>query len=67
MSPKVKAALTAGLLFFILSSPSVYKLVDKVVGNVTDGCSPTLVGLALHSLVYAGLVYLMMKWKWICI
>ena len=61
MSPKIKAALTAGLLFFILSSPSVYKMVDRVVGNVTDGCAPTMMGLALHSLVYAGVVYLLMK------
>lgn len=61
MSSKVKASLTAGLLFFILSSPSVYKLVDSLVGNVTDGCAPTTMGLVLHSLVFAGLVYMLMK------
>jgi hypothetical protein len=61
MSPKVKAALIAGLLFFILSSPTVYKIVDRLFGNITDGCSPTLTGLALHSVVYAGLTYLIMK------
>ena len=72
---KVKAALTAGLLFFILSSPATYKLVDYLVGGVVgavapgvmhyfrvaeSGC-PTTYGLFVHSAVFAAAVYYLMK------
>jgi hypothetical protein len=72
---KVKAALTAGLLFFIISSPATYKFVDSLVGGLVgavapglmhyfriaeSGC-PTTYGLAVHALVFAAVVYYLMK------
>ena len=60
MSNKLKAALTLGVLFFLLSSPSVYSLVDSLVPGSAYSGKPTTQGLVLHSLVFAGLVYLMM-------
>lgn len=60
MSHKVKAALTLGVLFFLLSSPTVYGLVDSLVPGTAHGGRPTTQGLVIHSLVFAGLVYLMM-------
>ena len=74
LSRKTQAALTAALLFYVISSPFTYRLVDSIVGgivssNVTQigtlfkiaeaGC-PTNYGLLVHSAVF-GLVthYLM--------
>jgi hypothetical protein len=72
---KFKAALTAGLLFFVISSPALYKLVDSLVGGVVgsvapglmhifriaeSGC-PTTYGLVVHSVVFAAVVYYLMK------
>lgn len=71
----MKAALTAGVLFFIVSSPMLYKLVDQLVGGVVgsvspgfvhmlrvaEGGCPTTYGLVLHSAVYALVVYYLMK------
>lgn len=62
MNGKVKGALVAGLMFFILSHPVVYKLVDSLVGGLlgpiasTSGC-PTTWGLIVHSAVFAAAVY----------
>ena len=75
LSHKLKAALTAGLLFFVVSSPMLYKLVDQLVGGVVgavspgavgllrvaEGGCPTMYGLALHAAVFAGVTYLLMK------
>ena len=72
---RVKAALTAGVLFFIVSSPMLYKLVDQAVGSVVGAVSPSLVhmlrvaeggcptnyGLVLHSAVFALVTYYLMK------
>jgi hypothetical protein len=60
MNHKLKASITLGLLFFILSSPSVYKFVDSLVPGLASGGCPSTSALALHSLVFAGLIYLMM-------
>jgi len=72
---KLKAALTAGVLFFIVSSPATYKLVDSLVGSTVgavapglmhyfriaeSGC-PTTYGLLVHSAVFAAVVYYLMK------
>ena len=69
LSRKAQAALTAALLFFVVSSPFTYRLVDSVVGGLVGaivpqfttlfkiaeaGC-PTNYGLLVHSLVF-GLV-----------
>jgi hypothetical protein len=74
-SRKVQASLIAALLFFVISSPFTYKLVDNVVGTVVRtlipqaasffkiaeaGC-PTNYGLAVHAAVFGLLTYLMMQ------
>jgi hypothetical protein len=62
MNGKVKSALVAGLMFFILSHPVVYTSVDGLLGGLLgriaspSGC-PTTWGLILHSLVFATAVY----------
>ena len=74
-SRKLTAALTAGVLFFVVSSPMLYKLVDSTVGGllnflnprytqmlrVAESGKPTTYGLFLHSAVFATIVYYMMK------
>lgn len=57
VSAKISAAIVAGLLFFIISNPVVYQLVDKAVGGLLgpiaspSGC-PTTWGLIVHSGVF---------------
>jgi hypothetical protein len=62
MTTKLMAALTAGLMFFIISNPFVYQLVDKVVGGLlgdiaSPGGCPTTWGLIVHSAVFAAATY----------
>lgn len=58
LTSKVQGALIAGLMFFIISNPMVYKLVDGVLGDALgrisspSGC-PTTWGLIVHSAVFA--------------
>lgn len=62
ISPKLKGALIAGLMFFIISNPMVYKLVDGVLGGALgsiaspSGC-PTTWGLVVHSAVFAAATF----------
>lgn len=62
MNAKVTDALVAGLMFFIISNPMVYKLVDNLVGGMLgpiaspSGC-PTTWGLIVHSFVFATATY----------
>lgn len=62
MNGKLKEALVAGLMFFIISHPIVYKLVDSVVGGILgrvaspSGC-PTTWGLIVHAAVFAAATY----------
>lgn len=62
VSPKLSAALIAGLMFFIISNPIVYKLVDGILGGLlgpiasSSGC-PTTWGLIVHSGVFAAAAY----------
>jgi hypothetical protein len=62
MNGKVKEALVAGLMFFIISHPIVYKFVDSLVGGMLgpiaspSGC-PTTWGLIVHSVVFAAATY----------
>lgn len=73
-SRKTSAALSAGLLFFVIGSPFVYKLVDQIVtgifGSISpsiayyfriaeSGC-PTTYGLLVHAVVFALIAYAMM-------
>lgn len=62
MNARLKAALIAGLLFFIISNPVVYRFVDSVVGGMlgniaSPGGCPTTWGLVVHSMVFAAASY----------
>jgi len=63
-SLKWKYSFYSALLFFIISSPQIYKLTHKVLGKfvkiANDGC-PTSFGLVLHSFVYMVAVFGLMK------
>ena len=73
LSSKVKHAVALALLFFVVSSPYTYKLVDQLVGGVlsavvpqmayvfkiADAGCPTTYGLAVHSAVFGVLAYLL--------
>jgi hypothetical protein len=62
MNGKLKEALVAGLMFFIISHPIVYKLVDSLVGGLLgniaspSGC-PTTWGLIVHAAVFTAATY----------
>jgi len=62
LSPKLSAAVVAGLLFFIISNPIVYRIVDKLLGGLLgpiaspSGC-PTTWGLIVHSAVFAAATF----------
>jgi len=62
MNGKLKDALVAGLMFFIISHPIVYKFVDSLVGGLlgriaSPGGCPTTWGLIVHSAVFAAATY----------
>jgi len=73
VSSKVKHAVMLALLFFAVSSPYTYKVVDHVIGGVVaavapqlsylfkvaDAGCPTTYGLAVHSAVFGVLAYLL--------
>lgn len=74
-SRKVQASMVAALLFFVISSPFTYKLVDNLVGGIVRaiipqfasffkiaeaGC-PTNYGLAVHAAVYGLVTYFLMQ------
>ena len=73
LSQKVKHAVALALLFFVISSPYTYKMVDRVVstlvGNtmpslahlfkIAEGGCPTTYGLAVHSAVFGVAAYLL--------
>lgn len=74
LSRKATAALTAALLFYVISSPFTYRLVDSVVGGVVgavvpqfttlfkiaEGGAPTNYGLLVHSAVFGLVSYYLM-------
>jgi hypothetical protein len=70
----MQAALTAALLFYVISSPFTYRLVDQVIGGVVGavvpqfgslfkiaeaGC-PTNYGLIVHAVVFGLVSYHLM-------
>jgi hypothetical protein len=74
-SKKFQHAAALGLLFFVVSSPMTYRLVDSLVGGVATavmpqtahwfkvaqaGC-PTTYGLAVHAVVFAAISYYLMQ------
>ncbi len=62
LSPKLSAAVVAGLMFFVISNPIVYRIVDKLLGGLLGpiatpaGC-PTTWGLIVHSAVFAAATF----------
>jgi hypothetical protein len=54
MDPRILYSLQAALLFFIIASPFMYSVTRKVIKLDAYG------SLALHSVVYGVLVYLLM-------
>lgn len=74
LSRKMQAALTAALLFYVISSPFTYRIVDQVVGSVVgavvpqfttlfkiaEGGCPTNYGLIVHAVVFGVLSYYLM-------
>jgi len=62
---KFKYSLYSALAFFLLASPQVFSFVNSLIGSfakVSDlnGC-PTSFGLILHTIIFLGLLYLMMS------
>ena len=75
LSRKLQASLVAALLFYVVSSPFTYRLVDQLVGGVVGavvpqfttlfkiaeaGC-PTNYGLFVHAAVFGLLSYHLMQ------
>jgi hypothetical protein len=66
VSAKVRASVTAAILFFIVANPVVYRLVDGLLGGVVgriaspSGC-PTTWGLVVHSAVFGLAAYASMR------
>lgn len=75
ISRKAQASIIAALLFFVISSPLTYRLVDSLIGGIVTtilpsfasvfrvaqaGC-PTTYGLVLHAFVFGILTYILMQ------
>jgi hypothetical protein len=59
---KIKHSLYGTLIFFLLSNPATFKLVNNILGGgVADsaGC-PSLFGIVLHALVYCAVLVAVM-------
>jgi hypothetical protein len=70
-SKKFVHSFTLAVLFFVLSSPTTYSIVDRLVGTivgsvaphyvetlrVASGGCPTTYGLAVHSVVFAAISF----------
>jgi hypothetical protein len=65
LTGKTSAALQAALLFFIISNPMTYKIVDSLLGFLLgriagpSGC-PTNTGLIVHTIVFGLVAYALM-------
>lgn len=62
---KFKYSLYSALAFFFLASPQMFSFVNTILGSYIkiadqNGC-PTQYGLILHTVVFLGLLYLMMS------
>jgi hypothetical protein len=62
---KIKISVVSALLFLLISSPFLYKLVDGLLGKLVqvadyNGC-PTVAGLVIHAVVFGLIVYLLMQ------
>lgn len=65
MASKAQIAFFSGLLFYVISNPITYSLVNSLLSplgiRISVGGRPTGTGLIAHSAVYALVVYLLMK------
>jgi len=63
MDPRILYSVQAAVLFLVIASPFMYKLVQFIFGRLftvsVNGC-PTIAGLLLHTLVFGLLVYILM-------
>lgn len=65
---KWKYSACAGILFFIVANPAVYRIVDRLLGDTlgriasATGC-PSQLGVVVHALVYALLIRALMDMK----
>jgi len=71
LSLKFKHVVLYSVIFFLLSSPYTYTLVDRLVGSVAralvpqyaynfkvaEGGCPTTYGLVVHSVVFGAIAY----------
>jgi hypothetical protein len=62
---QLQAAAFAGLLFYVLSNPITYTIVNSLVASVfpvklSENGKPTGVGLVVHSLVFAAVTFALM-------
>lgn len=63
-SLKWKYSFYSALIFFIISSPQIYKITHRILGKyvkIANGGCPTAVGLVLHSVVYMVALFGLMK------
>ena len=63
-SLKWKYSFYSALLFFIISSPQIYKINHRILGKyvkIANGGCPTAFGLVLHSVVYMVALFGLMK------
>lgn len=60
LSRKMNATLQAVLVFFIISHPMTYRITNSVLGGLSVGGCPTMMGLVVHSLVFGAIVYALM-------
>ena len=63
MDKRILYSIQAAILFLVIASPFMYKVVQAVFGKLftvaVDGC-PTTAGLLLHTVVFGLVVYLIM-------
>ena len=58
----ITRVLLAAVLFYVVSNPATYKLVESLLGRffkIAMNGSPTPVGLVVHTAVFAALFYLL--------
>jgi hypothetical protein len=73
VSTRLRQSIALALLFFVISSPYTYKVVDQIVGTIVgstvpqlswalriaEGGCPTTYGLAVHAVVFGAVAYLL--------
>ena len=61
---KIRYSIIAAIVFAIVSSPFLYGVMESLLGKIATiavaGC-PTNIGLLLHSVVFAVIMYILME------